>query len=113
MSDQASNTLQSATSEGKGKGKAIDTQQPDYSMDEASEESEFDEEVEPEPEEEDEDNMEEIDLDNIVEGGQRTRGKTIDFAEAARKAQELGDDDEEEEDDDYVDPEAEADAMEE
>jgi Histone chaperone domain CHZ len=48
----------------------------------------------------DEDNMEEIDTSNIL--GRRTRGKNIDFAEAAQKAKEAGDtleDDEDEEDD--------------
>ena len=40
------------------------------------------------------DNAEEIDLDNIV--GSRTRGKNIDYAEAAKN---LDDDDEDDEDD--------------
>ena len=39
--------------------------------------------------------MEEIDMDNIVES--RTRGKNIDYAQAAK---DLDDDDEDEEDDD-------------
>lgn len=46
--------------------------------------------------------MEEIDTTNIIEDGRRTRGKTIDFAEAAQKAKDDGidlDDDEDEEDD--------------
>lgn len=47
--------------------------------------------------------MEAIDTDNIISGGRRTRGKTIDFAKAA---QEAGDEDEDEEDDeDFEDPE--------
>lgn len=46
--------------------------------------------------------MEEIDGSNIV--GSRTRGKTIDYAEAA-KQMEQDDDDEEDEDDDYEDDE--------
>ena len=53
------------------------------------------------PEEADEDNMEEIDLDNIV--GSRTRGKNIDYAEAAKNLEEDEDEDDEE-DDDFVDP---------
>lgn len=53
-----------------------------------------------EPEEADEDNMEEIDMDNIV--GSRTRGKNIDYAQAA-KEMEGQDDEDEEEDDDFVD----------
>lgn len=56
-----------------------------------------------EPEEADEDNMEEIDTDNIV--GSRTRGKAIDYAEAAKQ---LGEDDEDDEDDeDFEDEEME------
>ncbi len=46
--------------------------------------------------------MEEIDTSNIL--GQRTRGKRIDFAEAAQKAQDAGDtldDDDEEDDEDF------------
>jgi hypothetical protein len=49
--------------------------------------------------------MEEIDTDNIVPG--RTRGKAIDYAEAAKQ---LGDDDEDDEDDEDCE---EDDAMEE
>lgn len=52
-----------------------------------------------EPEEADEDNMEEIDQENIM--GRRTRGKNIDFAQAAKN---MEDDDDEEDDDDFVDP---------
>jgi hypothetical protein len=51
----------------------------------------------------DEDNMEEIDLDNIIEGGRRTRGRTIDFAKAAEELPE--EDDEDDEDDDFQAPE--------
>lgn len=40
--------------------------------------------------------MEEIDTSNIISGS-RTRGKTIDFAEAAKEA---GDEDEDDEEDD-------------
>jgi Histone chaperone domain CHZ len=58
--------------------------------------------------------MEEIDTSNIL--GRRTRGKTIDYAEAEQKAKEAGDtleDDEDEEDDeDFEEPEG-ADRMEE
>jgi len=54
-------------------------------------------------EEAEEDGMEEIDTENIISGGRRTRGKNIDFAKAA---QEAGDDEEDEEDDgDFEDPE--------
>lgn len=53
-------------------------------------------------EEVDEDNMEEIDPDNILQDGRRTRGKTIDFSKAAEEA---GPDDYDEDDDeDFEDP---------
>lgn len=52
--------------------------------------------------------MEQIDETNIV--GSRTRGKNIDFAEAAKNMEE---DDDEDDDDDFVDPDADGDKMEE
>ena len=52
-------------------------------------------------EEIDTDNMEEIDTDNIIPDGRRTRGKTIDFAEAAKNAGDELEDDEDDEDDDF------------
>jgi len=59
--------------------------------------------------------MEEIDTSNIL--GRRTRGKNINFAEAAQKAQEAGDtleEDDSDEDEDFVEGEqVEADKMEE
>jgi hypothetical protein len=58
--------------------------------------------------EDDEDNLEEINLDNIVTGGRRTRGKQIDFARAAAEAEDLPPDEEEDdEDDDYEAPDEE------
>lgn len=47
--------------------------------------------------------MEEIDQDNIVQS--RTRGKNIDYAEAAKQMPEEGDDDEED-DEDFQDDDA-------
>lgn len=48
--------------------------------------------------------MDEIDLDNIV--GTRTRGKNIDYAQAAKdlEAEQAEDDEDDEEDDDFEDP---------
>ncbi|WQF81383.1 Putative histone chaperone domain CHZ [Colletotrichum destructivum] len=46
--------------------------------------------------------MEEIDLNNIVEGGRRTRGRVIDFAKAAEENP--AEDDEDDEDDDFQAP---------
>lgn len=48
--------------------------------------------------------MDEIDLNNIVEGGRRTRGRVIDFAKAAEENPVQGDDDDED-DDDFKAPE--------
>lgn len=56
-------------------------------------------------EEEDDDNMEEIDTDNIISDGRRTRGKSIDFAKAAENAGDELDDDDDEEDDDFEEKE--------
>ena len=48
--------------------------------------------------------MEPISSDNIITGG-RTRGKTIDFAEAAEKAKNEGDEmDDDEDDEDFNAP---------
>jgi len=52
--------------------------------------------------------MEEIDTENIIPDGRRTRGRQIDFAKAAEQLGE--DDDEDDEDDDF---EVEEDKMEE
>lgn len=49
-------------------------------------------------EEEDEDNMDQIDLDNIVPGGRRTRGKEINWAKAAEELPEEDDDEDDDED---------------
>ena len=54
--------------------------------------------------------MTEIDTDNIVLDGRRTRGKTIDFAKAAEEA---GDDLDDDEDDDEDFEEKDEDAMQE
>ena len=51
--------------------------------------------------------MEAIDLDNIVDGGRRTRGRVIDFAKAAEEAKDELDDDDEDEDEDFEAPDEE------
>jgi Histone chaperone domain CHZ len=51
--------------------------------------------------------MAEIDLNNIVDTGRRTRGKVIDFAKAAQETRNEpfpGADEDEDEDDDYEAP---------
>jgi hypothetical protein len=54
--------------------------------------------------------MEEIDLDNIIQGGRRTRGRQIDFAKAA---EELPEEDDDEDDDDEFEAGDDEDKMEE
>jgi hypothetical protein len=58
----------------------------------------------------DEDNMEEIDTNNIISGGRRTRGRQIDFAKAA---EELPEEEDDEDDDDDFEAPADEDKMEE
>ncbi|PGH06348.1 hypothetical protein AJ80_08182 [Polytolypa hystricis UAMH7299] len=97
----------------KGKGRAIDNPpHEDVSMgedeDSSSEESGAEEIAgdgkypsECDSNEEEEDNLEPISTENIIEGGRRTRGKSIDYRQAAAKAQAEGvdlDDDEDDED---------------
>lgn len=59
--------------------------------------------VDPE-DDEDEDDLQEIELDNIVAGGRRTRGKAIDFAKANAELNAEEGDEDEDEDDDFVEP---------
>ncbi|TKA75408.1 hypothetical protein B0A55_05788 [Friedmanniomyces simplex] len=84
---------------GKGKGKMAEE------MPGASDEEDDDEEevsiAEGDVEEPDEDNMEEIDPDNIV--GSRTRGKNIDYAEAAKKLEAEQGDEDDDDDEDFED----------
>ncbi|KAM0349694.1 hypothetical protein ACHAPU_003523 [Fusarium lateritium] len=93
---QDSAMAQDSFAEDKGKGKApAEHATEDSTMDEDDDdESDEDEEVA----EADEDGMEEIDPNNIVQGG-RTRGAQIDFAKAA--AQHPADDEDEEDDEDF------------
>jgi hypothetical protein len=58
----------------------------------------------------DEDNMEEIDTNNIITDGRRTRGRQIDFAKAAEELP--AEEDDEDDDDDFEAP-ADEDKMEE
>ncbi|RKF58061.1 putative histone chaperone domain chz [Erysiphe neolycopersici] len=83
----------------KGKGISNESTTHDISMDEDDSSSE-DEAAEGGVDVIDEDALEEISLENIINGNRRTRGRNIDFVEAAK---ELGpdDEDEDEEDDDF------------
>ncbi|KAK7948301.1 histone chaperone domain CHZ-domain-containing protein [Apiospora aurea] len=94
----------------KGKGKAANAEEPvDQSMDEDSDD---DEEAGDDAAEEDDDNMDEIDLNNIVEGGRRTRGKVIDWAKAAENVP-TNEEDEDDDDDFEGEGEKEDDKMDE
>ncbi|PWY65321.1 hypothetical protein BO70DRAFT_374985 [Aspergillus heteromorphus CBS 117.55] len=92
--DPASNAPDAAAWD-KGKGKATDPAR-DVSMDDDESEESEGEEMD------DGDNLEPISADNIISGGRRTRGKTIDYQEAAEKLKGEEMDDEDDEDDDYV-----------
>ncbi|KAK1059334.1 Histone H2A.Z-specific chaperone CHZ1 [Friedmanniomyces endolithicus] len=88
--------MESPEKVGKGKGKMAE-EIPAAS----DEEDDDEEEAEGDVEEPDEDNMEEIDPDNIV--GSRTRGKNIDYAEAAAKLEAEEGDEEDDDDEDFED----------
>ncbi|PKS06986.1 hypothetical protein jhhlp_005583 [Lomentospora prolificans] len=92
----------------KGKGKAVAEDPVDNAMEEDDDdEDEEDEEysnlsANAEEEEEEEDNLDEIDTNNIINSGRRTRGRVIDFAKAAEENP--ADDDEDDDDDDFQAP---------
>ncbi|KAF8864415.1 hypothetical protein BDZ45DRAFT_737418 [Acephala macrosclerotiorum] len=113
MADNGSSTLKEnvqAAAESKGKGKAAEpVEDTSMDIDDSSEDDEVDEN-EPVADEEDEDNMEEINTDNIIPSGRRTRGRNIDFAKAAAEMPEDEDEDEDE-DDDFQAPEDEDEEM--
>ncbi|KAL6720306.1 Histone H2A.Z-specific chaperone CHZ1 [Lecanora helva] len=98
--------------EGKGKAKATDFTGQDVSMGEedssSDEETGAEDESKEEPEEDDDDNMEEIDTENIISDGRRTRGKSIDFAKAAENAGDELEDDDDDDDDDFEEKEGDA-----
>ncbi|KAI2631959.1 hypothetical protein GGR54DRAFT_581563 [Hypoxylon sp. NC1633] len=83
----------------KGKGKATATEEPvDITMDDDDDDDEEDEDEAEAGDDDADDNMDEIDLNNIVEGGRRTRGRVIDWAKAAEENPAEDDDDEDEDD---------------
>ncbi|KAL4928253.1 histone H2A.Z-specific chaperone CHZ1 [Aspergillus undulatus] len=100
--DPAANAPDAAAYE-KGKGKAVEDPM-DVSMDEEEESDESDAEPIPEDDDDEEnDNLEPVSTDNIISGGRRTRGRNIDYQEAAEK---IGQDemDEDDEDDEEYEP---------
>ncbi|KAK3068762.1 Histone chaperone domain CHZ [Teratosphaeriaceae sp. CCFEE 6253] len=98
VTESVDTPMESPEKAGKGKGRVAE-EIPVAS----DEEDDDEEEAEGEVEEPDEDNMEEIDMDNIV--GSRTRGKNIDYAEAAKKmdAEQGNQDDDDDDDEDFED----------
>jgi len=112
MADQAPSSRGFGSSKGKGKAveQTSDIEMHDDDMDideEEEDDEEFEEEDEAEPAEEEEDDMAEIDLNNIVDSGRRTRGKQIDFAKAAEQTKDEpfpGAGEDEEDDEDYEAP---------
>ncbi|TGJ86041.1 hypothetical protein E0Z10_g2691 [Xylaria hypoxylon] len=97
----------------KGKGKAAATQEPvDQSMDDDEDDEDSGDDVVAD-DGDDDDNMDEIDLNNIVDGGRRTRGRVIDWAKAAEENPAGDDDDDEDEDDFEPEGEVEGDKMDE
>ncbi|OAX80767.1 hypothetical protein ACJ72_04898 [Emergomyces africanus] len=119
MGDTGATTFGSSASSGfdKGKGKAADHHPADdVSMGEDEESSSDESVVEDVTVDEDEDdtaqdNLEPISAANIISDGRRTRGKTIDFAEAAKKAQQAGEQIDEDDDEDDGDFEAHDDTL--
>lgn len=57
--------------------------------------------------EEEEDDLKEIESDNIIAGGRRTRGKVIDFAKAAEESKGEIEEDDEDDDEDFEAPDEE------
>ncbi|KAL6901398.1 hypothetical protein GGI43DRAFT_404850 [Trichoderma evansii] len=108
MSDGVTNPhTEDSFAESKGKGKATQDDVPHATAmdedDDDEDEDDDDDELEEETAEPDEDGLEEIDLNNIVEGGRRTRGAQIDYARAAEQTP-MDDDDEDEDDEDFHPP---------
>ncbi|OJJ56327.1 hypothetical protein ASPSYDRAFT_33432 [Aspergillus sydowii CBS 593.65] len=99
--DPASNAPDAAAYD-KGKGKAVEDPM-DVSMDEEdeSEESEAEEPMAEDDDDDDNDNLEPVSADNIISGGRRTRGKTIDYQEAAGKINQDEMDEDEDDDEEY------------
>ncbi|KAI5300103.1 hypothetical protein KEM56_002724 [Ascosphaera pollenicola] len=91
-------TTQSANTSNERPTKDEYAEQQDRDAEDIS--SDEDSDVEATEEEDDDSNMEPISSSNIIEGGRRTRGKRIDFSQAA--ANEKENEEEEDEDEEYV-----------
>ncbi|KAL2845464.1 histone chaperone domain CHZ-domain-containing protein [Aspergillus pseudoustus] len=85
----------------KGKGKVVEDPM-DVSMDEDEDDSESEAEEQMADDDDDEgDTLEPISTDNIIDGGRRTRGKNIDFQEAAERIREDEMDEDDDDDEDF------------
>ncbi|KAK2745594.1 Histone H2A.Z-specific chaperone [Onygenales sp. PD_40] len=108
MGDNGATTVGAGATGGLDKGKGKESENPqfaDVSMgeedDSSSDESAAEEQVD-EDDEAAQDDLNEISEENIINSGRRTRGKVINFAEAAAKAQEAGEDlDDDDDDEDF------------
>ncbi|KAE8134055.1 histone chaperone domain CHZ-domain-containing protein [Aspergillus pseudotamarii] len=95
---------------GSGKGKTTQGfDEMDVSMGENESDESENEDIMEEEDEDDKDNLEPISDKNIITGGRRTRGKVIDFKDAAEKLQD--DEGEDDEDDEDFEPEIKNDNM--
>ncbi|KAL4941015.1 histone chaperone domain CHZ-domain-containing protein [Aspergillus oleicola] len=98
--DPAANAPDAAAYD-KGKGKAIEDPM-DVSMDEDEESDESDAEPNPEDDDDDEnDNLEPVSTENIISGARRTRGKNIDYQQAAERIDQDEMDEDEDDDEEY------------
>ncbi|KAK2063047.1 hypothetical protein LY76DRAFT_504510 [Colletotrichum caudatum] len=102
MAAENENVAASVSEETKGKGKAVAGEEPVEKSDPMEEEEESSDDEENAEVFDEDDGMEEIDLNNIVEGGRRTRGRVIDFAKAAEENP--AEDEDDDEDDDFQAP---------
>ncbi|KAI2641938.1 histone chaperone domain CHZ-domain-containing protein [Xylaria nigripes] len=108
VQDPAKGTEEKVDITDKGKGKAVATEAPvDQSMDEDDDDDSGEEDVADDVEDDDDDNMDEIDTNNIVDGGRRTRGRVIDWAKAAQENPVDDDDDDDDDDEDDFHPQGE------
>ncbi|KAJ5317262.1 hypothetical protein PENANT_c045G09702 [Penicillium antarcticum] len=94
MGDHATFSNPSDATFEKGKSKEVPQ---DMSMDEESSSESENEMADNDEEDDGQDNLEPIDASNIIQGGRRTRGKTVDYAEAAKGLDDMEDEDDDEE----------------
>ncbi|KAJ5775983.1 uncharacterized protein N7511_000994 [Penicillium nucicola] len=94
MGDQATFSNPSDATFEKGKSKDV---AQDLSIDDDSSSESENEMADNDEEDDGQDNLEPIDTSNIIQGGRRTRGKAVDYAEAAQGLDDMDDDEDDEE----------------